>query len=190
MNNTALIDEIDKWNNMLSINKNSDLYELAFFKIYIKFEKFLSDVFENYSIGIKSDFGYCPERILCFIDIEHFYRIIKKENKSYINHYESIKKFSSCIFQNNPFEILISDANYTGDLNNMKILRDYIAHESISSRNNYIRSLLNSKKFIEPNEFLLKKKKSIPISNFSHYVNIMHEISGFLINIPKLSEVS
>lgn len=185
MNNTDLIEEITKWNEILITKSNKDLYELAFFKIFIKFEKFLSDVFENYSVGNQSDFGYCPERILCFIDIDHLYKILKKDNKSYINHYESIKNLSNCIFQDNPFEILTTDANYSTDINNMKILRDYIAHESSSSRNKFIKSLLNNKNFIPPNEFLLKKKKVLNISNYTHYTNIMTQISCYLINVPQ-----
>lgn len=185
MNNTNLIEEITKWNEILTTKSNKDLYELAFFKIFIKFEKFLSDAFENYSIGIQSDYGYCPERILCFIDIEHLNKIIKKDNKSFVNHYESIKNLSNCIFQDNPFDILTTDANYYSDINNMKILRDYIAHESDSSKNKYIKSLLNSKSFVSPNDFLLKKKKVLNISNYTHYTNVMNEISGYLINVPQ-----
>jgi hypothetical protein len=185
MNNYDLIDEIAKWNEILTTKSNKDLYELAFFKVFIKFEKFLSDAFENYSIGLQSDYGYCPERILNFIDIDHLYKIIKKDNKSYVNHYESIKNLSNCIFQDNPFEILTTDANYSTDINNMKTLRDYIAHESDTSRNRFIKCLLNNKTFISPNEFLLKKKKTINISNYTHYTNIMTEISGYLINVPK-----
>ena len=184
MNNSDLIDEIAKWNEILTTKSNKDLYELAFFKVFIKFEKFLSDAFENYSIGLQSDYGYCPERILNFIDVDHLYKIIKKDNKSYVNHYESIKNLSNCIFQDNPFEILTTDANYSTDINNMKTLRDYIAHESSSARNRFIKSLLNNKSFISPNEFLLKKKKILNISNYTHYTNIMMEISGYLINVP------
>ena len=41
MNNSDLIDEIAKWNEILTTKSNKDLYELAFFKVFIKFEKFL-----------------------------------------------------------------------------------------------------------------------------------------------------
>lgn len=155
------------------------------FSTYTVSETLPSDAFENYSIGLQSDYGYCPDRILNFIDVDHLYKIIKKENKSYINHYESIKNLSNCIFQDNPFEILTTDANYSTDINNMKTLRDYIAHESDTSRNRFIKCLLNCKTFISPNEFLLKKKKTLNISNYTHYINIMTEISGYLINVPK-----
>lgn len=190
MNNKDLIDEIEKWSQTLSNKSNTDLYELAFFKTFIKFEKFLSDTFENYSIGLQSEHGYCPERKLCFIDIDHLYNIIKKDNKSYLNQYECIKKYSHYIFQDNPFEIITTDANYSTYLNNMKILRDYIAHESPSARNRLISGLLNNRTFISPNEFLLKKNKSLNISNYTHYTNIMMEISGYLINVPPLARAS
>ncbi len=185
MNNTNLLNEISKWNLILSTNTNRDLYELAFFKIFIKFEKFLSDTFENYSIGNQSDSGYCPERILNFIDLEHLNKIIKKENASFVNHYEIIKNLSSCIFLSNPFEIIISDANYSTDIHHMKVLRDFIAHESDSAKGKYIRSLLNNRPFISPNEYLLKKKKIINISNYTHFTNIITEISKYLINEPQ-----
>jgi hypothetical protein len=184
MNNSELIDEIAKWNKILKTNSNKDLYELAFFKVFIKFEKFLSEAFENYSIGIQSDYGYCPERILNFLDVDHLYKTIKKDDK-YVNHYENIKKLSNCIFQDNPFEIITTDANYSTEINNMKTLRDYIAHESITSRNRFIKCLLNNKTFISPNEFLLRKKKTIKISNYTYYTNIITEISDYLIYVPK-----
>ncbi len=49
MDNQDLLDEINKWNVIFSSSTTIDqsLYELAFFKIFIKFEKFLSDCFEK-----------------------------------------------------------------------------------------------------------------------------------------------
>ena len=107
MDNKDLLDEIDKWNLVFSSHSTIDpsLYELAFFKIFIKFEKFLSDCFENYAIGISSSFGYCPNRRLNFDDIEHLHKVIKKDNQSFINHWETlcagidfIRIFNSILF--------------------------------------------------------------------------------------------
>lgn len=186
MNNIELKNEIDKWDKIFNSSGvfQDYMYELAFFKIFIKFEKFLSDTFENYAIGVQSDFGYCPSRRLEFDDITHLNNILKKENKSYVNHFEIIKKISDSFFNDNPFEIIKSDANYTTIVNEMKCIRDFIAHESISSRSKYISSVLNNKEFKEPYVHLLSIKRSKNSSFYSYYIKSMLEISDYIIYSP------
>ena len=156
MDNQELIDEIDKWNIIFSSTTAIDqsLYELAFFKIFIKFEKFLSDCFENYAIGINSSSGYCPIRRLNFDDLGHLNKVIKKENRSFVNHFEVIKNISDCFFIDNPFEIIKTDPTHTTIVSNMKIIRDYIAHESSAAKNKYVTTILNNRPFIEPYQHL------------------------------------
>lgn len=186
MNNQELIDEVNKWNNLFASaapNDNS-LYELAFFKIFIKFEKFLSDCFENYAIGNTSIHGYSPARRLSFDDLDHLNQIIKRESRTFINHFELIKTISDCFFSDNPFNIIKTDATYSNILNQMKIIRDYIAHESPAAKGKYIQSVLNNRPFVEPHVHLLTIKKGINKSHYSFYIESMTIISNYIINTP------
>lgn len=187
MNNQDLIDEINKWNTIFISTNNIDnsLYELAFFKIFIKFEKFLSDTFENYAIGISSTYGYCPTRRLTFDDLEHLNKVIKKENRSFVNHYEVIKNISDCFFTDNPFEIIKTDAFYSTTINQMKCIRDYIAHESTAAKTKYIKSVLNDRPFVEPYQHLMTTKRNSNKSFYSFYTLSMKQISDFIINTPQ-----
>ncbi len=189
MDNKDLLDEIDKWNLVFSSHSTIDpsLYELAFFKIFIKFEKFLSDCFENYAIGSASSYGYCPTRRLNFDDLNHLNRVIKKENRSFVNHYEVIKNISDCFFIDNPFEIIKTDPTYTTIINQMKIIRDYIAHESLAAKNKYVVTILNNRPFIEPHKHLLQTKRGTANSFYSHYINSIINISNFIINTPPVT---
>jgi len=187
MDNSELLQEIEKWNSIFSATDNIEpaIYELAFFKIFIKFEKFLSNCFENYSIGIESIHGYKPKRKLEFEDINHLNKVIKKENLSFVNHYEVIKTKSDCFFIDNPFEILTTDATYTTTINQMKVLRDYIAHESQSSKIKYEQQVLNNKPFIPPSEYLLKKNpKKNQTTNYTIYIKSIKIMSNYIINSP------
>lgn len=85
MDNSVLLEEIEFWKSKISAT-NPEILELAFFKIFIKFEKFISDIFISYSIGNNSCESYCPNRKLNFSDEEHLNAVLKKENKSFVNH--------------------------------------------------------------------------------------------------------
>lgn len=184
MDNQELLDEIDKWNNIFSSTSTIDptLYELAFFKVFIKFEKFLSDCFENYAIGNGSSTGYSPNRRLNFDDLDHLNKVIKKENRSFVNHYEVIKNLSDCFFHDNPFDIIKTDPTFTSIIGEMKIIRDYIAHESTAAKAKYISSILNNRVFIEPHVHLLNIKRNTSISYYTHYIDSIITISNFIIN--------
>jgi len=186
MDNLLLLQEISKWENIFSSPSDFDnsIYELAFFKIFIKFEKFLSDCFETYSIGKKSAYGYCPQRKLEFIDLDHLNKVLKKQNTSYVNHYEVIKNTSECFFIDDPFSIINKDATYTTIINEMKTLRDYIAHESASAKRKYESNVLKNKGFIEPFEHLKKNHRGKNISYYTYYINSIKSISNYIINTP------
>ncbi|BCU63650.1 hypothetical protein F941_02923 [Acinetobacter bouvetii DSM 14964 = CIP 107468] len=187
MNNSFVLAEIEKWETIFASPTQIDntLYELAFFKIFIKFEKFLSDCFEMYSIGEKSIYGYCPERKLEFLDLEHLYKVIKKPNTSFVNQYDIIKKTSECFFIDDPFSIINKDSNYTTIINEMKTIRDYIAHESNSARNKYETNVLKDKGFIEPFEHLKRNHRKKNISYYTYYIKSIVEISKYIINQPQ-----
>ena len=183
MDNSILIEEIEFWKTKISPS-NPEILELAFFKVFIKFEKFISDIFILYSTGKKSCESYCPKRKLNFLDEEHLNAIIKKENKSFINHFEAVLKLSEHIFEDNPFEIISTDMNFCSDILNMKTIRDYIAHESNHSRKLYCDRLLNGKKFIKPSDFLNSKKKSKSISYYSYYIDLMKKSTDYILKGP------
>lgn len=186
MTNQDLIDEIQRWNTVFASTSAIDnsLYELAFFKIFIKFEKFLSDSFENYAIGNVSIHGYCPIRRLNFDDLTHLNKVIQKKERSFINHFEVIKNISDCFFTDNPFDIIKTDPTYTTIINQMKVIRDYIAHESSAARNKYIVNILNNRPFVEPYQHLLSSKRGSGLSYYTFYINSIQNISNFIINTP------
>lgn len=189
MSNQELVDEKDKWQLILSSEAGVDdsIYELAFFKIYIKFEKFLSDTFEHYALGNNSIHGYCPTRRLEFEDQEHLHKVLRNRNNSFIKHFEIISQISHCFFSDNPFEIINTDSTYSNIVRNMKILRDYIAHESDSGRKKYVTQVLNDRPFIEPYQHLLSLNRNRR-SYYTYYVESMIGISSFIINAPQPSE--
>lgn len=183
MNNTVLVNEIEYWKQLLQSNSNSELIELAFFKIFIKYEKFISDIFIHYSIGEKSDFNYCPVRKLNFIDEVHLNKMLQKRNINFINHFEVVQDLSEHIFIDNPFDILISAANYGPEVKKMKIIRDYIAHESSHAKKKFETNVTNNI-VLKPYEFLNKTERSLSISYYSYYLKIMEETSEYITKGP------
>lgn len=183
MNNSVLIDEVEYWKNLLQVNSNSELIELAFFKIFIKYEKIISDLFIHYSIGEKSDFNYCPVRKLNFVDENHVNKILQKQNTSFINHFEIVLKLSEYFFIDNPFEILSNSANYSNEVIKMKVIRDFIAHESLHSKKKFERTVTNNQE-LKPYEFLNKINPALSITYYSQYVKIMEETSDYILKGP------
>ncbi|PAC26934.1 hypothetical protein [Flectobacillus sp. BAB-3569] len=97
MENQEILDEISFWDSKMNtipqgitFNNSTDesnylqsvrneIIDIAFFKIYIKFEKFFTMMFEQYCIGGVNQNGYCPNRKLNFTDTGHFLAIIQKK---------------------------------------------------------------------------------------------------------------
>ena len=184
VDNSELIGEITKWENILK-NKNTvynnELYEIAFFKIFIKFEKFLSVCFEEYCVGNGTTDGYCPNRKLNFIDKYHLINVIKPQSRSFINHIDIIK-ISDCFFDDadNPFDIIRIDPTYTGIFDQMKKIRNFIAHESDEAKSKYSGIMNNN--FKPVCKFLLAKKKGESISNYTYYIEAIKKISNCILN--------
>jgi hypothetical protein len=183
MNNSVLVNEIEYWRLLLQSNSNYELIELAFFKIFIKYEKFISDIFIQYSIGMKSDLNYCPVRKLNFVNEVHLNKMLQKRNTSFINHFEVVLNLSEHVFVDNPFEILTSDANYSSEVKKMKIIRDYIAHESSHAKKKFENSVTNNV-VIKPHEFLNSTNRRLSISYYSYYLKIMEETSEYITKGP------
>ena len=161
------------------------MYEASFFKIYVKFEKYLSKIFESYCIGTESSKGYCPQRKLEFADEEHL-RAILKGDKQYIDYIKKIQSLSPYIFVNNPFNIIFAVAENQQIFNEMIALRNYIANESNESRKKYTETCLGNGSFIEPGEHLTRIKRRKGISYYSIYINKIIEISELILAPPDL----
>ena len=184
MENDDLKAYIEQCNSMLEPEKVL-LYEASFFKIYVKFEQFISNIFKNYCIGIPSSKAYCPERKLNFIDEEHL-RAILKGDKKYIDYIKKIETLSPHIFINNPFNIIFSVAENNSIFDEMIALRNYIAHESSESKQKYIKTCLGNGEFIEPGQFLTKINRRTSTSYYTIYVNKIIEISDLILDPPSV----
>ena len=182
-----LYNEIAYWVDLISKDseKNYRLYELAFFKIFVKFELFLKDLFQLYCIGETISKNYLPERKLAFEDFKHLDGILKSPRTSYIDYLDKIQNYSKLIFKNekNPFALIFDNTNFYTYYSHMKIIRNYIAHESNEARKKYHQKVLGEhKNFIEPYEFLKKKNKKLSIPQYSLYIIKIEEMVNILLN--------
>lgn len=182
-----LYDKIDYWVELISKDsgKNYRLYELAFFKIFVKFELFLRDIFQVYCTGETISKNYSPERKLEFENVTHLDGILKSQRTSYIDYLDKIENYSKFIFKNekNPFSLIFENANYNTYYSHMKIIRNYIAHESNEARKKYHKNVIGEHKdFIEPYKFLKGKNKKLSIPQFSLYVRAVEEMTNILLD--------
>lgn len=178
-------DAINYWTKWAQDNNNSN-YDIAILKIWIKFERYLGDVFLNYSIGQPSETGYSPRLKLCFKDESQFNAFMLEGNKKYIEYINKIERLSAFIFEKNPFDIILEDCERKESFNQLKCLRNYIAHESEESRRKVITHCFggNEEKFMEPDEFLKSKPKKGNNSYYSIYIKlILDVIEGINANI-------
>lgn len=187
MDNAELIDEINEWQvEIIKPGFNNKLIELAFFKIFVKFEKFMSQIFTHYSIGRKSIQRYKPKRKLGFSSSDQLYDVIRGTNRSYIDIPKLIKTISPHIFKDNddPFFLLFSDPIFANNYQKMQFIRNFIAHESEESKSKYINNVLNSfniTSFINAHEFLLRNNIS-GISYYTMFIEIIKRYSNVLVN--------
>ena len=181
MENEHLLQFIEKCNDEL-INNNPVLYEAYFLKIYVAFENYLGEIFVKYCLGQMSENGYKPKRRLEFEDIEQLKNVLEAGKKlNYIDYIEKIKTLSQDIFKENPFSILLEDAENVTLFNQMTLLRNCIAHESDFSKKKYRESCLGSKDYISPGEFLMSLNKKKSKSYYSIYIEKIISISSGLL---------
>ncbi len=187
MDNSNFIEEVKYWEKYFSetVKPEDRLIELAFFKIFVKFELFVSEIFIHYCIGNESKLNYKPTRKLNFLDKNHFDGLIKNKNSVYIDYFSKMEELSPHIFEDEkcPFNIF-SSASHFQVIDQMRCLRNYIAHESESSKIKYQKNLLNGK-FLEPFEYLLKFKKGTRNTNYSFFIETLVEITEYLLIGPK-----
>lgn len=187
MDNSELIAEINNWQSALSLTTTDEqLIELAFFKIFVKFEKLLTTSFIQYSIGKRSIFNFRPKRKLGFKSQKHLENILQSPYSNYIDYPKIIVKKAECIFDDkqNPFDIIFSDGKFNDNYQKMQIIRNHIAHESPESIEKYFKKVLNSygiQNKITVGAFLNRKMKS-GNSYYSFYIQIIRDYSQILLN--------
>lgn len=185
LENDDLIEYIRTCNEQLR-PESKLLYEVSFFKIFVKFEKFLSEMFIRYSIGEKSSHNYLPERKLNFIDEEHLRAVLSDGNKSYIDYRSKIEKLGKHIFRRNPFNVIFEESINSTLFYEMECMRNYIAHESEESKRKYKNACLNNNEFIDVGEYLLKINRRKSKTNYTIYIEKIIEISNLLLDPPDI----
>lgn len=182
MSSEEVTEAIEKWGQWATENNGN--YDIALFKIWIKFEKYLGDVFYNYAIGNPSENNYYPELKLKFINGEQFSAFMADGNKKYIDYLKKIERLSAHIFVKNPFEVILTDCERKKNFEQMKAIRNYIAHESVESKRKFIDQCFSGRedKFLEPNEFLKTKPKGNSDSYYTIYINTIIDVLK-LINV-------
>lgn len=183
MTSTELHTEIEKWTHWAEIDGNGR-YDIALFKIWIQFERFLSELFRTYTLGGNSEAGYCPERMITFQDETQLNAFIKSENRTYVDYLPVIERLSKYIFRSDPFsKIIFEHAIYHQDYLGLMAIRNYIAHESGESKKKLIRQCFGNleENFKEPNDYLRTIKRGTGKSYYSYYIEVIENIVEYLI---------
>ena len=87
---------IATWNNWAS-NPHVQRYDIALLKIWIQFERFISELIITYSTGQPSEMGYLPTLKIRFQDEEQFNAFMREGNKKYVEYLSKIEKLSKHI---------------------------------------------------------------------------------------------
>lgn len=177
--NDDLLNEIMKWDSL--INENEEFLEIAFFKIFVKFENFIIEMIMKYATGQESSKEYCPNRRLNFEDAKHLKDTL---NTNYIDVSEKTEKLVSQIFDDsNPFSFFFSSED-SSFYNQLKCVRNFIAHESPESKEKYIKKALFNQPFIEPNEYLKKKYQNTSVkSKYTKFIELVTSYSDMILNM-------
>ena len=186
MTKQALNQSISDWINWAN-KADCQRYDIALLKILIQFDRFLTDLFIDYSTGKSSETGYKPNHKLQFQDEEHLNVFLRSENKTYIEYPSRIKLLSKHIFIDSPFEkAIFSDANNNVVYGNIVSIRNYVAHESGEAQSKYIRCCYggDESKFKEPNDYLQDKRKGSGQTHFSEYIKAIQDMATILIDPP------
>lgn len=170
-----------KWTEWASSHDSSG-YDIALFKIYIQFEKFIGELFVNYIIGNSSESGYKPELKIQFENEEHANVFLRPFSEKYIDYPKQIERLSSHIFKTDPFFILFSDAHYAGIYKQVISIRNFIAHESTESKKKYIQACFGGEedKFLNPDDYLKSIKKGTAVSYYTFFINALIEMADLL----------
>lgn len=172
MNNKRqeLLTEIEKW--QPKIQTDPTFLEIAFFKIFVKFENFITDIIIEYATKSVVNETKVPLRII-FEDREHFKNVT---GLKYLDTSSKTIKLVESIFDRSNQISFFFDSEHASFFEEMKCLRNYIAHESIESKSKYIRKTLAQHPgdgFIEPNDFLSQKRRGEQDHIYTKFVNMV-----------------
>ena len=163
------------------------MYDIALLKIWIKFERFIGELFVSYAVGIPSETGYSPKLKIQFKDEAQFNVFMRDGNKKYVEYIDKIEKLSSHIFQDNPFDVILLNGNIKTAFYQMRAIRNYVAHESVESKHKMITQLgVNENNFRELNDYLKSIDKTTGNSNYTCYVRVIKAIVELLIKDPSV----
>ena len=170
------IEELNDW------ARNTDCYDIALFRIWLIFEKCLIEKFIQYSIGETGGIQSITYKIR-FLDKEHLSYFLKGD-RTFVEYLGKIEKLSKHIFENNPFTIIIDDATYSKVYNELKTIRNHVAHDSDESRTKFFKDCLFSKTSDENlgvNEYLKRNtSRTNAKSNYSRLIEGVIHIVTFI----------
>lgn len=175
MHSDEIRNTIENWTEWA---KSTNNYDIALLKIWIKFEKYLGEVFINYSLGNASERQYLPELKICFEDETQFNAFMLEGSKKYVEYIKKIEKLSKYIFRKNPFDIILKDVDRKNLFEQMRAIRNYIVHESEESKRKLINICFDGKeeRFIEPNDFLKRKSRNNEKSYYTLYIELIYDV--------------
>ena len=110
----------------------------------------------------------------------------EKEIKKYVEYLSKIEKLSKHIFIDDPFDVIFLDATNKTAYEQLKALRNYIAHESGEAKSKLINLCFsgNANNFLEPNNFLLTRERSTRNTYYTYYTTIIQNIVELLVDPP------
>ncbi len=164
-------------------NSSTPRYDIALFKIWIQFEKFLSDLFVLYAIGGESEAGFSPGQKLAFSDENQLNPFLRNAGAKYINYFDIIPALSEHIFINDVFsKVVFNEPTNSTVVNQVMYIRNYIAHESGEAKDRLIRNVYcNNGVFLEPNDYLQRKKKNSGKTYYTYYVETISNMVSLLV---------
>lgn len=180
-----IINAVTTWTNWANTSDNNR-YDIALLKIWIQFERFVSELFVCYATGGQSEDGYKPNLKLCFVDESQLNAFLREGNRTYIEYLMQIKKLSKHIFENDPFDIIFLDTVIHNAYNQIISIRNYIVHESGEAKSKMIKTCFGGREdhFKEPNDYLLTIERSTNKTYYTYYVEIIKNASKLLVNPP------
>lgn len=184
IDNSELLSKIEEWNTELE--ENDKHIHFALLEIFIEFEKFLADSFVQYSLGEVSKDDYSPTLRITFTDEEHLNGLLKCD-KVYIDYMKKIREVKEFIFDESdcPFNKVFSTSEFQTYFNQIKILRDFIAHQSKESRNKFQIKVLAANginSYIKADTFLRRINTNRSVNYYSIYIEAITFYSEIICN--------
>ncbi len=187
MGNERLTEIINYWDSYITTYGSGDgkIFELAFFKMFVAFELFLSEIFVEYSLGKQSSNSYKPKRKLGFKTKKQLDNILLGGlNNRYVDYVDKIQKLSKEIYKDgdDPFTLIFDDASFSNYYKEMQHIRNFIAHESEYAKRKYITVVLKNRPFEQVHEHLLRVNSRNSKTYYTIYVEKMIAMSEIIIN--------